>query len=52
MLDDFGILFSTGVILYIILRAVKLDRDEPWFQVLPRKPGHETASKTVWRPRR
>jgi hypothetical protein len=32
MIDNFSILFSTLMVLYIILRAAKLDRVRPWFE--------------------
>jgi hypothetical protein len=34
MLDIAGILFSTVMIVYVVLQAVKLDRVQAWFQVL------------------
>jgi hypothetical protein len=32
MIDKFTIMFSTLMVLYIILRAAKLDRTLPWFE--------------------
>jgi hypothetical protein len=32
MIDNFSILFSTLMMLYVIWRAVKLDRTRPWFE--------------------
>jgi hypothetical protein len=32
MIDIFSILFSTLMVMYIILRAAKLDRVRPWFE--------------------
>jgi hypothetical protein len=34
MLDVTGILFSTVMIVYVVLQAVRLDRVQAWFQVL------------------
>jgi hypothetical protein len=34
MLDVTGILFSTVMIAYVVLQAVRLDRVQAWFQVL------------------
>jgi hypothetical protein len=52
MLDTIGILFSTLMILTIVVRAVRLDRRQPWFQ--PIKPKEKPASKVtpVWRRQR
>ena len=32
MIDNFCILFSTLMMMYVIWRAVKLDRVRPWFE--------------------
>ena len=32
MINDFSILVSTLMVMYIVLRAVKLDRVLPWFE--------------------
>ncbi len=42
MIDTFSILFSTAMIVLLLVRAVKLDRTLPWFQTLSRTP--EAAS--------
>lgn len=34
MLDLAGILFSSVMMLFIIVRAVRLDQTQPWFQTL------------------
>jgi hypothetical protein len=34
MLDMLGILFSTVAVLVVIVRAVRFDRVQPWFQPL------------------
>ncbi|MCW3476878.1 hypothetical protein [Limobrevibacterium gyesilva] len=42
MIDNFTILFSTLVTLFIIVRAATLDRVLPWFET---KALHEQAKK-------
>ena len=37
MLDLFGILFSSVIMFLVILRAIQMDRKQPWFR--PPKPG-------------
>jgi hypothetical protein len=32
MLDLFGIVFSSGIMFLVILRAVQMDSVQPWFQ--------------------
>jgi hypothetical protein len=32
MIDNFSILFSTLMMLYVVWRAVKMDRVRPWFE--------------------
>ena len=32
MIDNFSILFSTLMVMYIVWRAAKLDRVRPWFE--------------------
>lgn len=36
MIDTFSILFSTVMVVLILVRAVKLDRSLPWFPALSR----------------
>jgi hypothetical protein len=48
MLDMFGILLSTITTLIVIFRAVRLDRNQPWFQKTKPMVGAETASRP-WR---
>ncbi len=48
MLDTLGILFSSIVMMLVVVRAVRLDRAQPWFQVLKRRavtPAPETAGR-------
>jgi hypothetical protein len=49
MIDDLVILFSTGMCLFILLRAIRLDRVLPWFGAAPRRP--ETWFEKDIRPR-
>jgi hypothetical protein len=51
MLDTFGILFSSVMVLAIIIRAVRLDRTQPWFAQPkpPEKP--EPPNTRPWRKR-
>jgi len=37
MLDLFGILFSSVIMFLVILRAIQMDRTQPWFR--PPKSG-------------
>jgi hypothetical protein len=48
MLDLAGILFSSVMMLFVIVRAVQLDRSEPWFQTISRKK--EDAGQSAPRP--
>jgi hypothetical protein len=50
MLDITGILFSTLMIAYVVVQAVKLDRIQAWFQALksdaaPAAVGHRTWNR-------
>jgi hypothetical protein len=52
MIDDFSILVSTVMVLYIIWRAAKMDRVRPWFetrslyeQAAPREAAAQAAAK-------
>lgn len=46
MLDLTGILFSTILMILVILNAVRLDRSQPWFQRAAHKSGqvHDTSN--------
>jgi hypothetical protein len=52
MLDLAGILLSSMMMLIVIVRAVRMDRSQPWFQtVKPRKvPAEKEAQR--WRRER
>ena len=47
MLDLFGIMFSSTIMMLVIIRAVQLDRTQAWFQSLK---GQEIAQKPETRP--
>jgi hypothetical protein len=48
MLDLAGIMFSSLAMLIIIVRAVRLDRIQPWFQTVKRKEPAD-ARAPAWR---
>ncbi|HXT78925.1 MAG TPA: hypothetical protein VN702_05110 [Acetobacteraceae bacterium] len=39
MLDLMGIMFSSVIMLFVIVRAVQLDSTQPWFQTIARNKG-------------
>jgi hypothetical protein len=49
MLDSAGILFSSLMILIVILKAIRLDRVQPWFQVVKQKTEAVTGKAKTWR---
>ena len=49
MLDLFGIMFSSVMMLMVVIRAVQLDRSQPWFQKVKREDAPAVAEKRVWR---
>jgi hypothetical protein len=51
MIDIAGILFSSVMVLIIIVRAVQFDRVQPWFQTLPRKDDAGTSTRRPWQQR-
>jgi hypothetical protein len=51
MLDLFGIMFSSVMMLMVIIRAVQLDRAQPWFQKVKRKDAPVPAEKQGWQRR-
>jgi hypothetical protein len=51
MLDLYGILFSSLMMLFIIVRAVRLDRVQPWFQTVKIKVQDPAANKAGWQRR-
>lgn len=48
MLDLFGILFSSVIMFLVILRAIQMDRTQPWFRPPTPDPA---ASKLTGRRR-
>jgi hypothetical protein len=51
MIDNFSILLSTAMIVYIIVRAVRLTRTEPWFERIPPDELAQAASRRRGRQR-
>lgn len=52
MLDLFGIVFTSVMILAVIVRALQADRTQPWFQAVKREEDAQPATdKRVWRRR-
>jgi hypothetical protein len=49
MLDLTGILFSSVMMLIVIVRAVQLDATQPWFQKVKRKEAPAPARLTPWK---
>jgi hypothetical protein len=49
MLDLIGIMFSSLMMLIIIVRAVRLDRTQPWFHQgrQEEKPANEKATRKM-----
>jgi hypothetical protein len=45
MLDNFGVLFSTVIIFLVILRAIQLDRTQPWFRPAKPMPDRRTMRR-------
>lgn len=52
MLDLTGILFSSVMMLIVIVRALQLDRVQPWFQTVKPRQTRAPAAQTPWKPRR
>ncbi len=48
MLDLTGIMFSSIMMLVIVVRAIKADRVGPWFQTVKRKTGPAGVRKMPW----
>ena len=47
MLDLTGILFSSVMMLIVIVRAVQLDREQPWFQNVEHKTEPKLPEQRV-----
>jgi hypothetical protein len=50
MLDLYSIVFTSVVMLIVIVRAVQADRDTPWFQSIKKAPP-SGAQKQGWQRR-
>jgi hypothetical protein len=51
MLDLAGILFSSAMMLFVIIRAIQLDGSQPWFQAIPRRDDTTPATPRPWHRR-
>jgi len=51
MLDLTGIMFSSVMMLIVIVRAVQLDHLQSWFQSVKRKEAPVSASRVPWKRR-
>jgi hypothetical protein len=49
MLDLTGILFSSVMMLIVIVRAVQLDREQPWFQTIKGQGTPAPARQAIWK---
>jgi hypothetical protein len=49
MLDLTGIMFSSVMMLMVIVRAVRLDQIQPWFQVVRRQEKPAEEKTRAWR---
>jgi uncharacterized protein YxeA len=54
MIDTLIILFSTGAVLFALVRVIRLDRDEPWFSATTvsdksQKPATKQQSLAIYR---
>jgi hypothetical protein len=52
MLDLAGILFSSVMMLVVLVQAVRLDRTQPWFQRIKRSDKPVEPTTQTWRRRR
>ncbi|HEY0185207.1 MAG TPA: hypothetical protein VGC09_20595 [Rhodopila sp.] len=51
MLDLTGIMFSSLMMLVVIVQAVRADQNEPWFQRIRRKEKPSPEAKRPWQRR-
>ena len=51
MLDLTGIMFSSMMMLIVIVRAVRLDQAQPWFQKIKREEKPTPAHRRAWQRR-
>jgi hypothetical protein len=49
MLDLTGIMFSSVMMLIVIVRALQLDSVQPWFQKVKRKDTPGAAAPVPWK---
>jgi len=49
MLDLTGIMFSSIMMFIVIVRAIRADRQDPWFQTVKLKAKPVEARKQPWR---
>ena len=52
MLDIFGIMFSSAIMMLVIIRAVQLDRTQAWFQSIKRLEPAQKQQERNWSRRR
>jgi hypothetical protein len=52
MLDLAGILFSSVMMLVVLVQAVRLDRNQPWFQTVKRREKPAQREAKAWRRQR
>lgn len=51
MLDVAGIVFSSVMMLMVIVRAVRMDRLQPWFQCVKRQEQPVVDETRAWQRR-
>jgi hypothetical protein len=51
MLDLTGIIFSSVMMLMVIIRALQLDRTQPWFQTIGPREDPKAARHRPWQRR-
>jgi hypothetical protein len=49
MLDLAGIMFSSVMMLFVIVRAVRLNQTQAWFQTIKRKERPAAETIRAWR---
>jgi hypothetical protein len=52
MLDLCGIVFTSVMMLTVIVRALQADRIQPWFQTIKRNDVQPSADRRPWQPHR
>jgi hypothetical protein len=52
MLDLCGIVFTSVMMLAVIVRALQADGIQPWFQTIKRNDAQPSADKRSWQRRR